>query len=124
MKVEDLDDIMFGIIFVNNKVFNLDLSEDDFYDKHIGKFVKCTYDKFSNSFMITFPSSIVDEVAEIRYKLTDNFISYYRDGNLRKAFKHITFDFNDFYEKEVFKINNKTVEEVFETFVYTNLKGE
>ena len=119
MRVEDIDDIKFGIIFVNNRVFNLDLSEDDFYDKVIGKFVECKYDISSNSFTIKFPSSIINETAEIRYRITDNFMNFYKKGNLIKAYKNITFDFNELYEKEVFKINKKSVEDIFETFIYS-----
>lgn len=107
-------------IFVNEviefikSVFSLNIEVSDFYNTDLYPFYKAKYSDFDNLLYLYFPSYYSPKGAEIRIR-----VEGYKYQKVN--FKNITFDYNEDFEKEVLKINNLSVEDVFQNEYYKSI---
>jgi hypothetical protein len=97
--------------------FKLHYEVEDFSNESLAPFFKATRYENLDIVIVSFPVTSSIECAEIRIRLTNVFAL--EDKN-DISFNNIIFDYNKHFENEVIKINNMSVEEVFEneSFVY------
>ena len=95
-------------------VFSLNIDISDFYNTDLYPFYKAKYSDYNNLVFLHFPSYCSSKGAEIRIRVEG---SKYQKVN----FKNIAFDYNEDFEKEVLKINNLSVEDVFQNEYYKSI---
>ena len=95
-------------------VFSLNIEVSDFYNTDLYPFYKAKYSSYDDLLYLHFPSYHSPKGAEIRIRVEGK---KYQKVN----FKNITFDYNEDFEKEVLKINNLSVEDVFQNEYYKSI---
>tara|TARA_Y100001958_G_C21214073_1_gene539566 strand:+ start:1138 stop:1587 length:450 start_codon:yes stop_codon:yes gene_type:complete len=119
-KMKTINDYEKESSLVNNvieflkKVFNLKIEVKDFYNKDLYPFYKAEFSSYNNLIYLSFPSFFSSNNSSLVIKVFEKDVK-------KINFKNITFEYNKGFEKEVLKINNLSVEDVFQNEYYKSI---